>query len=68
MKTNMTSIDRTIRLILAVTFIALFLKNIVTGSAGAILIALAIVFTVTAGLNFCPLYDVLGITKSKKES
>ena len=68
MKTNMTFPDRIIRLILAVTFIALFLNNIVTGPAGVILIVLAVVFTVTASFNFCPLYTALGINKKVKKS
>ena len=64
----MTFSDRIIRLILAVTFIALFLDNIVTGAAGIILIVLALVFTATASFNFCPLYTVLGIRKWEKKT
>ena len=67
MKANITFADKIIRLIIAVVFISLSLKNIVTGPAGIIMIVLAIVLTATALLNFCPLYTFLGIRRWEKK-
>ncbi|HRI79394.1 MAG TPA: DUF2892 domain-containing protein [Cyclobacteriaceae bacterium] len=63
MKANMSFYDRILRLILAVTIIALYLRNTITGSVGIILVVVAIVIAVSASVNYCPLYALLGIRK-----
>lgn len=66
MKNNMGNPDRTIRLLLAVVFIALGYFNIIEGTIAIILYVLAAVFTLTSLVGFCPLYPILGINTCKK--
>jgi hypothetical protein len=67
MKKNMGLIDRVIRILVAIIFIALFFANVVTGIAGVILLVLAGVFILTSLLSICPLYLPFGISTAKKE-
>lgn len=66
MKNNMGNPDRTIRLLLAVVFIALGYFNIIEGAIAIILYVLAAVFILTSLVGFCPLYPILGINTCKK--
>jgi hypothetical protein len=56
MKKNMGSIDRIIRILLAIVVIVLYLNGSITGVAAIILGILAIVFILTSLIGFCPLY------------
>jgi fatty acid desaturase len=60
MKKNMGNTDRLVRLIAAAIFAVLYFTNIVTGTFGIILLVLAVVFTLTSLVSFCPLYTLLG--------
>ena len=62
MKANMSSADRTIRLIIAGIIAILFFTDVVGGTLGIILIALAAVFALTSIVSFCPLYALFGIS------
>ena len=64
MEKNMASWDRIARIILAVIFIALAVKN---GGAWWILGIIGIVFIITSAIGFCPLYKVVGF-KTLSES
>ena len=67
MKSNVSTVDRIIRLLLAVVFAGLYFGNVVTGTVGIILVVLGAVFAVTAAISFCPIYAVFGLsTKPKK--
>jgi len=65
MKTNVSTIDRVIRVVLAVLFAYLYFAGIVTGVLGIVLLALGAVFLVTAIVGFCPLYGVFKIGTTK---
>lgn len=56
MKQNVGNIDRIVRILVAVIFAYLYFGGIVTGTLGLVLLVLAVVFTATAALGFCPLY------------
>jgi uncharacterized membrane protein len=62
MKKNMGSIDRVIRVVLAVAFGVLVLTGTVNGVLAIILGVLAVVFLGTAAIGFCPLYAPFGIS------
>ena len=62
MKKNMGTIDRIIRILLAIVFIVLYLNGSITGVASIILGILAFVFIVTSLIGFCPLYVPLKIS------
>lgn len=66
MKANVGTIDKVIRLLVAVIFVALFFTNVVTGTPGIILLVLAGVFVLTSLISFCPLYLPFGINTKKK--
>lgn len=67
MKSNMSSADRIIRLIVALAVLVLYLTDIISGTLGWVLIIIAAIFTLTSMINFCPLYTVLGISTKKRE-
>lgn len=62
MKKNMGSADRIIRTIIAAVIALLYGFNIISGTLGIILLALAGVFLLTSLVSFCPLYAPFGMT------
>jgi hypothetical protein len=67
MKKNMGTIDRVIRLLLALVFAVLFLTHVVSGVLGYVLLAVAVVFVLTSAVNFCPLYLPFKLSTRKAE-
>lgn len=67
MKRNMSTTDRSIRIIIAVVLIGLYAAGIVTGTMAIVSLVVASIFLVTSFINFCPLYRLLGISTLKKE-
>jgi hypothetical protein len=68
MKKNMGNADRIIRVIIAVIIAALYFTNVITGTVGIVLLALAGIFVLTSLISFCPLYAPFGLsTCSVKE-
>ncbi len=61
MEKNVGKLDRTVRLILGIILLTLFLTKTVSGITGIILIILAIILIFTAFTGFCGLYKILGI-------
>lgn len=66
MKTNMGSIDKTIRIILALVVGLLYYFGHLSGLAATILLILAGVFILTSFVGVCPLYLPFGISTKKK--
>lgn len=65
---NMSTLDRIFRIILAAAVIVLYITNVITGTWGAVLIAIAVVFLATSFISYCPLYSVLGIRRWEKST
>jgi len=63
----MGSIDKAIRLLVAVVIAILFFTHVIEGTLGIILLILAGVFVLVSLIGFCPLYLPLGINTSKKK-
>lgn len=61
MKKNMGAADRIIRLIIAAIVAVLYFTNVITGTWGIVLLALAAVFLITSFAGFCPLYTIFGL-------
>lgn len=61
MKKNMGTIDRIIRIALAILFAILYFTGTITGTLAIILLVLGVVFVLTSLFSFCPLYAILGI-------
>lgn len=66
MKKNMGSVDRIIRIILAVVVAVLYFTNQISGTAAIILGILAIIFLLTSLVGFCPLYVPFKLSTRKK--
>jgi hypothetical protein len=62
MKTNVGTIDKVIRIALAIVFAVLYFTGTVTGTLGIILLVLGGVFLLTSLMGTCPLYSMVGIS------
>ena len=68
MKKNMGTIDKVIRIIVAVIIALLYFVHVLTGTLGIILLVVAAIFLLTSLVGVCPLYLPLKInTRSKQE-
>ena len=56
MKQNVGNTDRIVRFVLAAVFAVLYFTGVVSGTLGIVLLILAVVFAVTAAINFCPIW------------
>jgi hypothetical protein len=64
---NMGTLDRIIRLVIAVVIAVLYFTGNLSGIAAIILGILAVIFVVTSSVGFCPLYLPFGISTRKKQ-
>ncbi len=62
MRKNMGTVDRVVRLIIAVLVACLYYNKTITGTFGIVLLALAGVFVLTSFIGFCPLYTLFGLS------
>lgn len=62
MKKNMGTIDRVVRIVIALVFAALYFTGTVTGTLGIVLLVLGGVFVATSLISFCPLYTLFGLS------
>jgi uncharacterized membrane protein len=67
MKKNMGTVDKVIRILVAVVVVVLFFTHVISGVLAIILLALSAIFVVTSLLSFCPLYLPFGLSTRKKE-
>jgi hypothetical protein len=67
MKANIGSLDKLIRLGLAIVLIALFYMEVFSQTIGFIALIVALLLTVTSLINFCPLYPIFKIDTTKKK-
>lgn len=65
MKKNMGTVDRTVRILLAIIMGVLYFTNTVTGVLGIVLLILTVVFLLTGFISFCPLYAIFGFNTCK---
>ena len=62
----MGTIDKAIRIVVAVVIAVLFYTGVISGTVGIVLLVLAAVFVVVSLISFCPLYLPFGINTGKK--
>jgi hypothetical protein len=67
MKRSMGSLDRAVRILLALVIQGLFFTNVLSGILAVVLVTLSAVFVLTSLFGFCPLYLPFGITTCKKK-
>ena len=63
----MGSMDRAIRVIVAIIIAALYFGKQISGTVAIVLLILAGVFVLTSFIGFCPLYKPFGISTRKSE-
>ena len=66
MKKNMGTIDKVIRVLVAVVILVLYFTHVISGTLAVILLILAAVFVVTSLLGLCPLYLLFGLSTKEK--
>lgn len=66
MKKNMGTVDKVVRILVAIVIAGLYFANLISGTAAIILLILAGVFILTSFISFCPLYYPFGISTRKK--
>lgn len=67
MKTNMGSVDKAVRIIIALIIAGLYYAGVIEGTLGIVLLVLAGVFVLTSFIGFCPLYLPFGISTREKK-
>jgi len=67
MKKNIGTIDKVIRILVAVIIAVLYFTKVISGTPGIVLLVLAVVFVLTSLVSVCPIYLSLGLSTLKKE-
>jgi hypothetical protein len=67
MKKNLGTIDRVIRVILALVIILLYALNVISGGIGLTLLVISGVVLLTGIFGVCPLYIPLGLNSGAKK-
>ena len=66
MRTNMGTLDRGIRILIALIIAGLYFTGIISGYIALILIVFAGIFILTSLISFCPLYLPFNLSTKKK--
>ena len=68
MKKNMGTVDRVLRIVLALVLGFLYYNGTITGTLGIVAIVVAVVFAATSFVSFCPLYTIFGLSTCKAKN
>jgi hypothetical protein len=67
MKKNVGTIDKVIRILIALVVSVLYFTHAISGSLAIILLIVAAVLVVTSLVSICPIWLALGLSTRKKE-
>ena len=68
MKKNIGTIDKVIRILIALVVIGLYFGHVISGTLAIVLLILSAIFILTSLIGFCPLYFPFKLsTRTKKE-
>ncbi len=67
MKKNMSTLDRIVRVVIALVVAVLYYMQIIEGTLAIVLLALSAIFVLTSLFSFCPIYALLGLSTAPKE-
>lgn len=67
MKPNMGTLDKAIRILVAIVIAALYFMGQISGTVAIVLGVIAVIFVLTSVISFCPLYLPLGLSTRPKE-
>jgi len=66
MKSNMGTLDKVARLLVAAAIGTLYYTNVISGTLAIVLLSIGAIFTLTSFIGFCPLYFPFGISTKTK--
>ena len=66
MKKNMGTIDKVVRILVAIIIAGLYYTQIISGTIAIVLLIVAGIFILTSFMSFCPMYLPFGISTRKK--
>jgi hypothetical protein len=66
MQANMGTVDRALRVIVALVIAALYFTGRISGTLATVLLVVAVVFFLTAAVARCPAYLPFGLSTKKK--
>ena len=68
MKKNIGTIDKAIRILIALVVIGLYFAHMISGTLAIVLLILSAIFILTSLIGFCPLYFPFKLsTRTKNE-
>lgn len=68
MKPNMGTVDKVVRILVALVIAVLYFTNQISGVTAIVLLVVAAAFIITSFMSFCPMYVPFGISTRKKEA
>jgi hypothetical protein len=68
MKRNVGTIDKSIRVLLAIVIAILYFTDVISGTIAIILGIIGVALVITSLFSFCPAYAVLKLSTIKKET
>ena len=65
MKKNIGTVDRILRILVAIAIISLYFANVISGTVAIVLLVLSGIFILTSFIGVCPLYLPFGMSTRK---
>jgi hypothetical protein len=66
MKSNMGTLDKGIRILLAMIIAGAYYNEEISGTTAVVLLAIAAIFILSSFLNYCPIYSIFKISTHKR--
>tara|TARA_R110002049_G_scaffold104807_4_gene251401 strand:- start:3160 stop:3363 length:204 start_codon:yes stop_codon:yes gene_type:complete len=67
MKINIGKFDRVVRILIAAVISTLYITGVISGTLGIVLLLVGGILLVTAIVNFCPIYSIVGVNSCPKK-
>ena len=67
MKTNMSTADKFIRVLIGISIAILYYLEIISGTTAIVILGVGIILLITSLVSYCPLYAIFGIKTCKKK-
>ncbi len=65
MKTNMSTADKFIRVLIGIAIAVLYYLEIISGTTAIVILGVGIILLITSLVSYCPLYAIFGIKTCK---
>ncbi|PCH49288.1 MAG: hypothetical protein COC22_06900 [Flavobacteriaceae bacterium] len=67
MKKNMGSVDKIVRVLIAIVIAVFYWQGIISGALAIVLLTVGAIFLITSLISSCPLYSIVGIKTCKSK-